>query len=265
MNEAPQHERKEHTEPQGVVMPRPTSAPILISFGAMLISSGLVLNIAYSVVGALLLVIGMGRWIRILASGTGEEIVPIEPSPAPVKVSRVQVEPLQPGMPGHRMRIPEKVHPYSAGFKGGIVGGIAMAMTALGYGIFSGRGLWYPVNLLGGMIVPSVADWSNTELGQFHLLQLVLGFVIFVATSIGVGLMFGILLPTMPRWPILWGGIVAPLLWTGAIYGFMGILNPALGRHVDWRWFFASQLAYGITVGIVVVRSEKIPAGGLRS
>ncbi len=77
--------------------------------------------------------------------------------------------------------------------------------------------------------------------------------------------MFGILLPTMPRWPILWGGIVAPLLWTGAIYGFMGILNPALGRHVDWRWFFASQLAYGITVGIVVVRSEKIPAGGLRS
>jgi hypothetical protein len=249
----------------GIEMPRPTAAPVIMSFGAMCLAAGLVLNWMFSVVGLVLFFAGLGRWIYILATDTGEELLPITAQPQPVRQSRIQVEPLRPGMPGHRMRIPDKVHPISSGFKGGAIGGIAMAVTALTYGIFSGRGLWYPVNLLGGMIIPSIGTWTDEQLGQFNLLALLLGTVIFIVTSLGVGLMFGILLPTMPRVPILWGGVVAPLLWTGAIYGSMGILNPPLSEHVDWTWFFASQFAYGITVGIVVIRSEKIPVGGFRS
>ncbi len=245
-------------------MPRPTAAPLVLAFGVMLIACGLVLNYAFSAVGLVLVLGGLARWIYILASGTGEELVPLEREPAPVKISRVQVEPLRPGMAGHRMKIPLEVHPYSAGLKGGIVGGIAMAVTALAYGLISGRGLWYPVNLLGGMVVPSVVHWTPAELAQFHFMEFAIGTVIFGFTAIAVGLMFGILLPTMPRWPILWGGIVAPVLWTGAIYSFMGILNPALGEHIDWEWFFVSQFAYGITVGIVVVRTEKIPVSGIK-
>jgi len=250
---------------RGIEMPRPTAAPIMMAFGAMCMASGLVLNWIFSVVGLILFCSALGRWIYILATGTGEEHLPIGTRPQPVRQSRIQVEPLRPGMPGHRMRIPDKVHPVSAGFKGGAVGGIAMAVTALTYGIFSGRGIWYPVNLLGGIILPNIGTWTDEQLGQFDLLALVLGTIIFIVTSLGVGLMFGILLPTMPRVPILWGGLVAPLLWTGAIYGFMGILNPPLSEHVDWTWFFASQFAYGITVGIIVIRSEKIPVGGFRS
>ncbi len=249
----------------GIEMPRPTAAPIIISFGAMCMASGLVLNWMFSAVGLIVFFAGLIRWIYILATGTGEELLPIGARPQPVRQSRVQVEPLRPGMPGHRMRIPDKVHPVSAGLKGGAIGGIAMAVTALSYGLFSGRGIWYPVNLLGGMIIPSIGTWTDEQLGEFDLLSLFLGTMIFVVTALGVGLMFGILLPTMPRVPILWGGLVAPLLWTGAIYGFMGILNPPLSEHVDWSWFFASQFAYGITVGIVVIRSEKIPVGGFRS
>jgi hypothetical protein len=255
----------DHREQRGILMPRPTAAPILMAFGAMLMACGLVLNWMFALVGVVLFFAALARWIAILASGSGEEVLPLERPSQPIRVSRVQVEPLRPGMPGHRMRIPNKVHPYSAGFKGGIVGGIAMAITALCYGIFSGRGFWYPVNLLGGMLVPNVGGWSESELGQFDPITLLVGTGIFVVTALGVGLMFGILLPTLPRFPILWGGVVAPLLWTAAIYSFMGILNPALSQHVDWRWFFVSQFAYGITVGIVVVRSEKIPVGGLKS
>ena len=76
--------------------------------------------------------------------------------------------------------------------------------------------------------------------------------------SVGVGLLFGIILPTLPKSPVFWGGVVGPLLWTGAIHSFMGVLNPVMEQHVDWPWFVASQFVYGLTVGIVVVRSEKI-------
>ena len=89
---------------------------------------------------------------------------------------------------------------------------------------------------------------------------LVLATLIHALTSLGVGMFFGVLLPTLPRWPIFWGGIVGPILWTGAIYSFMGVLNPSLARQVDWKWFIASQFAYGLVMGIVVTRSEKVHA-----
>jgi hypothetical protein len=88
--------------------------------------------------------------------------------------------------------------------------------------------------------------------------------LIHATMSVGLGLLYGVLLPMLPGRPMFWGGIVAPLLWTGAIHGFMGILNPALSNAVDWPSFFVAQFVYGIVVGWVVVRSEKVysePAG----
>ena len=73
-------------------------------------------------------------------------------------------------------------------------------------------------------------------------------------------MIYGILLPTLPRWPVLWGGVVTPLLWTGAIHSFMAVLNPVMNSRVDWPWFVASQVVYGLVVGLVVVRSKTIPA-----
>jgi hypothetical protein len=54
--------------------------------------------------------------------------------------------------------------------------------------------------------------------------------------------------------------VVAPVLWTGAVYGFMGVLNPALASLVDWTTFIFSQFVYGVVVGVVVVRSEMVYA-----
>ena len=56
------------------------------------------------------------------------------------------------------MQVPEQVHPYSSSVRGGIVGGIAMAVVAPVYGLVSGRGIWYPVNLLAAMLMPAIAD-----------------------------------------------------------------------------------------------------------
>ena len=71
-------------------------------------------------------------------------------------------------MPGYRLRLPAKVHPISAGIKGGIVGGLVMPLPALVYGLLSGHGIWWPVNLLAGMVLPGVGDMSDAELEQFH-------------------------------------------------------------------------------------------------
>ena len=42
----------------------------------------------------------------------------------------------------------EKSGVYSAGIKGGLVGGVAMAIVALAYGITAYGSVWYPINLL---------------------------------------------------------------------------------------------------------------------
>jgi hypothetical protein len=81
------------------------------------------------------------------------------------------------------------------------------------------------------------------------------------------GLLYGVLLPTLPAsrgGQIVWGGVLLPLLWTGASYGLMGVVNPLLQQRVAWHWFVASQFVFGVTAALVVIRSEMIavpPAG----
>lgn len=246
-----------------IAMPAPTPWPLVLAAGITLGAAGLVTNWLISGVGLLVALAGIAGWIRELVTHRGEievEWVAPELRAIAVKPSTATVEALRPGLPGHRMRVPEKVHPYSAGIRGGLVGGVAMAATALLYGVISRHGIWYPINLLAAMILTSFADKSTAELEQFSLAALVLGTVIHGFTSLAVGLCYGVILPTLPRWPMLWGGLVGPLLWTGATYGFMGILNPVMNARVEWAWFFVSQFVFGIATGVVVARTEKVPA-----
>lgn len=252
-----------HAAAETIAVPAPTPWPLVLAAGMTLAAAGLITSWPISVVGALVMVAGLAGWIRELATDRGEiELEWVAPDERAVAIvaSQARVEALRPGLPGHRMRVPEKVHPYSAGVRGGIVGGAAMAATALLYGVISGHGIWYPINLLAAMILTNFADKSTAELEQFSLAAVAIGTVIHGATSLGVGLCYGIILPTLPRWPMLWGGLVAPLLWTGATYGFMGILNPVMNARVEWTWFFVSQFVFGIAAGAVVARSEKIPS-----
>ena len=121
--------------------------------------------------------------------------------PQPVTPAPGDVEQLRHGMPGYRLRLPEKVHPVSAGVKGGIVGGLVMPLPALAYGLLSGHGIWWPVNLLAGMVLPGIGRMSDDELEQFHPTLLVLGLVIHVVVSLILGLIYGVLMPTLPRSP----------------------------------------------------------------
>jgi hypothetical protein len=66
------------------------------------------------------------------------------------------------------------------------------------------------------------------------------------------------MLPMFARRPILLGGLIAPVLWSGLLYSLMDILDPVLGSHIDWGWFVASQIAFGIVAGLIVMRQSRV-------
>ncbi len=174
------------------------------------------------------------------------------------------VAPLEEGVAGYRLRLPVEVHPTTAGIWGGIVGGLVMPVPALLWGILSGHGIWYPVNLLAGMVLPGVAP---DELGQFNLSLLVIAIAIHAVFCVVVGLCYGVLMPTLPDVPmaVAWGGLLMPVLWTAVSFGAMRFVNPALADGVDWPWFIASQFVFGIVSANVFLaartRWSAVPSG----
>ncbi len=256
--------------PETVSLPRPTVAPMVLALGMAVMAAGVATSAAFLVVGAAVLISGLGLWVAQLTSIRGHVRVPlVEPSrrPGPVIVKAGAVGRMQEGMPGYRLRLPTEVHPISAGLKGGIVGGVLMTAPALLWGLLSGHGLWYPVNLLAGMVLPGVGRMTVAELEQFRPTLFLVGVVIHATNSVTFGLIYGVLLPTLPSLPrpLAWGGLLMPMLWTALSFGLMGVVNPLLSRRVDWPWFIASQFVFGMTAALAILRARALPplAAGL--
>jgi hypothetical protein len=237
-------------------MPRPTVAPLVVGVGTTLLLAGFALGAALSVVGAFIFVFGVGAWVASLLPGRGHVAEAVAAESPPIAARTGAVERLEQGMPGYRMRLPEKVHPISAGVEGGLLGGLVMPLPALGYALLSGHGIWYPLNLLAGTALPGVGRMSTAELQQFHWTLLFVGGGVHVTMSAVLGLLYGVLLPTLPEIPkpLAWGGVLMPLFWTAVSYSFMAVVNPALNNGVDWPWFIASQFIFGIVAALVVLR-----------
>lgn len=257
------------SEQDFVEMPRPTAAPLVLTVGLVLLAVGAVLGLAFVAVGALIAVTGLTVWIGELLPGRGHCREPLAPEASRAReiiAELGRVEQMRPGLPGYRVRLPEAVHPLSAGVKGGIAGGLLMPLPALLYGLLSRHGIWYPVNLLAGMAVPGVGAMSEKQLEQFSMPLLAAGIVIHATIAVVFGLLYGVLLPMLPSFrrlkvpaALAWGGFVLPLLWTAVSFGLMGVANPILQARVDWPWFILSQFVFGAVAAYVVDRSEKIP------
>ena len=253
--------------PDSVAMPRPTPAPLVLALGLALLAAGVPFGTGFLVAGAVVVIAGLKLWVSQLLPGVGhvhESLVEPARRPGPVTGRPGRVERLGPGMPGYRLRLPQAVHPVSAGLKGGLAGGAVMPVPALLWGLFSRHGIWYPVNLLAGMALPVPVNMSPDQLEQylrdFHGSLLLVALVIHVVMSAVIGLIYGVLLPTLPSVPrpIAWGGLFMPILWTGASYVAMQVVNPALPGEVRWPWFILSQLIFGITMPAVVLGAKRL-------
>jgi mono/diheme cytochrome c family protein len=251
-----------------VEMPRPTAWPLVLGLGILLVALGVATNLFFCIVGGVLLLISLVGWISQLMPGQGHEheaLADAGERAAPIVATAGTVEQLRPGVTGYRFQLPEKVHPISAGMKGGILGGLLMPIPAVIWAVTNGHSIWYPVNLLAGLVLPGLTDMPlaqlHDNLEMFHPWGFVCAIIMHVALSIGFGLVGGVLLPTLPPvfgGPLLFGGVILPLLWSGANYSLMGLVNPLLNKYIDWPWYVVSQLVYGIATSIVIIRSEEI-------
>jgi hypothetical protein len=253
----------EESKPEGIQMPEPTTAPLILGVGIVLLGAGVALNLTLSIVGAVVFIAGLAGWIGHLMPGRGhfhEERVPPQQRPQELTGAPGTVEQLETGMPGYRMRLPLKIHPISAGIKGGLLGGLVMPVPALLWGLISRHGIWYPINLLAGMVLAGVEDMPVEDLEQFHFSLLVVGLVIHAAMSLVVGLIYGVLLPTLPEIPnpMSWGALLMPLLWTAVSFSLMGNVNPVLQQGVSWPWFIISQFVFGVVLATVVMGAENL-------
>ena len=256
MTDLTQHEATP-AQPRMIHLPSPTAWPLLLAFGAMLIFAGLVTHFSITVIGLLITLASSVGWFRQVLPHEQHSEVVVRSAPVVVETARRSIDRLYIGQ-AHRANLPLETYPVLAGIKGGIAGGIAMVIPALMYGLIAQHSIWYPINLLGGAGVAGLRNPTTAEIAAFHWQGLAVASIIQIATSLLVGLLYGAMLPMMPRRPVILGGIIAPVLWTGLLHSIIGVLNPILAQRISWSWFLVSQVTFGLVAGVVVSRAEKI-------
>src|SRR5712664_3840458 len=241
-----------------IQVPSSTGWPLVAAFGFPLVFAGLLTHVMVSILGAIAFGMGLVGWFNQVLPHEAHDSVALEKEEAIPTGPSPKVRHLEIGQFGHRARLPLKIYPYSAGIRGGLVGGAAMAILAILYGLIGHKSIWYPVNLLAAAGSADISAMSYEDLLKFNGVGLVLATIIHVMSSALVGLLYGIALPMFPRRPLLLGGILAPLFWSGILYAGLGIINPALQARIHWGWFIASQFAFGMVAGFVAARHEPI-------
>jgi hypothetical protein len=240
-------------ETHAIHLPAPTAWPFLLALGLTLLFASLVTNAGIAVLGVLLSIVSAVGWFRDVLPHEKHETVVVTEQAVDVlastrTVARIEVDET------HRAQLPLQTFPISSGIKGGIAGGIAMVIPAEIYGILRYHSIWYVVNLLGGA---GVGNWTNPtdyEMSHFRLSAFLTANIIQGATTLLVGLLYGVMLPMWPKRPILLGGLVAPVAWTGLLYSVLGIVNPFLEQRIDWWSFAASQVMFGVVAGYTVTK-----------
>ena len=245
--------------PREIEVPAPTAWPFILALGAALLFAGLVTSLSVSCLGALLAMASSVGWFREVFPHEREEVVAVAPEDIRLTTDRRVVERL-PILPDQvRAWLPLHTYPVSAGVKGGLAGSIAMAILASVYGVLKVGSIWYPINLLAAVTYRESLRLVPAQLNSFHADAFAIAFVLHGIVSIFVGILYGAMLPMFPQRPVLLGGFIAPALWSGLLYTILGLLNPLLASHIDWFWFMASQAAFGIVAGFVVMRQPSFP------
>ncbi len=241
-----------------IEMPAPTAWPIAFAFGITLLFAGLVTSEAVSILGAIIAIAGAVGWFRDVLPHEARELVPVVSQAVEIRTTRREVAHVGITRELRRAYLPLEIYPISAGIKGGLAGSVAMAIVAMLFGLLSHTSIWYPINLLAAGFFRSAATSTTAELAAFHLQVFLIAIPIHLITSLLVGLLYGAMLPMLPRRPVLLGGFIAPVLWSGLIHSILGVVNPVMNQRIDWGWFVASQFAFGIVAGVVVSWQARI-------
>ena len=244
--------------PREIELPMPTAWPLVLAFGFTLLFAGLLTNVSVTVLGAVLTLAGSVGWFREVLPHEHEERVPVLREDISITTSRSRVERFPLAEEQARAWLPVETYPASAGLKGGLAGSVAMAVIACAYGLISVGSIWYPINLLAGVVYSQSELPSAAQLNSFHAGPFFIAVILHITGSVLVGLLYGAMLPMIARHPIVLGGLIAPVLWSGLLYSMLNLLNPLLESQIHWAWFMASQVAFGVVAGLVVLRHTRV-------
>jgi len=255
----------DHSVPTGTLqLPASTAWPFVMALGISLMIAGMVTHWVISLLGLMMTLPGIVGWFfQVLPH---EHHVPVDIHADVVEITSTR-ETLAhlPIDERHRKLLPLETFSGMSGLKGGIAGGLAMIVPAALYGLIRYHSVWYAANLLAAGGFVSWAGQSNEFLAQFHLEGLLAALAIHTLASVLIGLLYGAMLPMYPRKPILTAGFIAPFLWTGMLHSALGIISPILDQRIDWWWFIASQIAFGLVAGFVVNLHVKVRTPQFRS
>jgi hypothetical protein len=239
-----------------IEVPAPTAWPLVLAMGATLMFAGLLTHPSVTVLGVVLSLAGCVGWFREVVPGEHEEEVPLFDEDEDVCTDRRVVDRLAIAPDQVRAWLPVRTYPISAGVRGGWAGSVAMALVACAYGLLKAGSVWYPINLLAAVVYAQSLRLGPAELNAFHLDSFAIAVGVHGVVSTLVGLLYGAMLPMFPRRPMVLGGLIVPVLWSGLLYPMLNLLNPLLASRIDWFWFAASQVAFGVVAGAVVVRAS---------
>jgi hypothetical protein len=244
--------------PVEIEVPASTAWPIILAFGFSLMFAGLLTSVSVSVLGVVLAAAGCVGWFREVFPHEHEQTVPVVFEELRIATTRRVVErvPIAPEL--IRAWLPLETYPVSAGIKGGLLGGVAMAVLACGYGLLKAGSIWYPINLLAATVYTESLKLGPAQLNSFHAQSFGVALLLHGIGSVFVGLLYGAMLPMFVRRPIVLGGLIGPVLWSGLLYSIIELLNPLLASHINWFWFIASQIAFGVVAGMVVMRQHRV-------
>lgn len=244
--------------PGEIELPAPTAWPFALALGVVLLFTGLLTSASVSVLGAILSIAGGVGWCREIFPHEKVDVVAAERREVSIRTDRAQVERFPIAPEAVRAWLPIETYPVSAGIKGGWAGSVAMAVLACTYGLIKAGSIWYPINLLGAIVFEEPFRLDPAQLSAFHWNTFIVAVIFHATGSTLVGLLYGAMLPMIPRRPILLGGFIAPLLWSGLLWSTLGLLNPLLESLINWYWFIASQIGFGVVAGLVVMRQSRV-------
>ena len=242
--------------PQKIEVPAPSAWPIVMAFGLTLVFAGMVTAVSFSIIGLILAIAGAAGWFRQVLPIESHEWVVADAEDLPIQPQELVVERMKVRV--SRSSLPLEIYPISAGVKGGLAGSVVMAVLAGAFGLWSGKGIWYAMNLLVAGLFPGMEKQTDVQIGAFNVQALLMAVPIHLLISLLVGLLYGAMLPMAPKRPILLGGLAAPLLWSFLLYSSLAVINPVMNQRISWAWFVFSQIGFGVVAGVVVAHQERI-------
>ena len=215
--------------PEEIVLPAPTAWPFVTALGVSLICAGMLTNESISILGAVLYLVGAVGWFRQVLPHERHVEVSISPAAELEVATAPEVQRLPVAKDIKRAWLPLKIYPISAGVKGGLAGGVAMALLAMLYGLIFYRSIWYPINLLAGSLYDSPNIPTTEALMHFRLDWFLFALAMHVTMCLLVGLLYGAMLPMLPSSPHLVGRGHRPVAMDGFALPHPRLCKPAAG------------------------------------